>query len=69
MLSIICRFLRKLLSELSGALITTVMVFGVFLGIFLNVGILRVAIPVMVVLIGIGFYVLSWFIADKRDRR
>ncbi|QHA88766.1 hypothetical protein [Serratia rhizosphaerae] len=68
MKSKIFRLIRKVLSEISGALVISALVIAIFIAIFANEGIMRIVAPVIVFAVGLLLYWLSSLIADKKDR-
>lgn len=68
MKSKIFRLIRKVLSEISGALVISALVIAIFIAIFANEGIMRIVAPVIVFAVGLLLYWLSSLIADKNDR-
>lgn len=68
MKSKIFRLIRKVLSEISGALVISALVIAIFIAIFANEGIMRIVAPVIVFAVGLLLYCLSSLIADKKDR-
>ncbi|AMG57375.1 hypothetical protein [Pantoea vagans] len=69
MLSKLIRLLRKLIAEVSGGLVLMAMVVGIFLAATLNEGAMRIIAPLLVLVVGLVFYGLTWLIAEKPDRR
>jgi len=69
MLSKLIRLLRKLIAEVSGGLVLMAMVVGIFLAATLNEGAMRIIAPLLVLVVGLGVYGLTWLIAEKPDRR
>lgn len=69
MLSKLIRLLRKLIAEVSGGLILMAMVVGIFLAATLNEGAMRIIVPLLVLVVGLVVYGLTWLIAEKPDRR
>lgn len=69
MQSRIFRLIRKVVSELSGAVIISAVVIGIFIAIFANEGIMRVIAPVLVFIAGLVLYWLAWMISSKEDRK
>ncbi|PWC15426.1 hypothetical protein [Brenneria corticis] len=69
MKSKIFKFVRKVLSELSGAVVIIAVVIGIFIAIFANDGIMSLIAPVLVFVAGVFFYWLSWLISAKEDRK
>ncbi|GAL60138.1 hypothetical protein EV102420_30_00250 [Pseudescherichia vulneris NBRC 102420] len=69
MQSRIFRLIRKVISEISGAVVISAVIIGVFIAIFANEGIMRVIAPVLVVIAGLVVYWLAWLISSKEDRR
>lgn len=69
MQSRIFRVIRKVISELSGAVVISAVVLGMFITIFANEGIMRVLAPLLVFLAGLVFYGLAWMISSKEDRK
>lgn len=68
MLSKIIRLSRKLIAEVSGGLVLMVVVIGTFLAATLNEGVMRVIVPVLVLVVGLVVYGLTYLIAEKADR-
>ncbi|WP_010251604.1 hypothetical protein [Pantoea agglomerans] len=69
MLSKLIRLLRKLIAEVSGGLVLMAMVVGIFLAATLNEGAMRIIAPLLVLVVGLVVYGLTWLIAEKPDRR
>ncbi|TPE16641.1 hypothetical protein FJP62_07640 [Pantoea vagans] len=69
MQSRIFRVIRKVISELSGAVVISAVVPGMFIAIFANEGIMRVLAPLLVFLAGVVLYGLAWMISSKEDRK
>lgn len=69
MLSKLIRLLRKLIAEVSGGLVLMAMVVGIFLAATLNEGAMRIIAPLLVLVVGLAVYGLTWLIAEKPDRR
>lgn len=69
MQSKIFRLIRKVISELSGAVIISAVVIGVFIAIFANEGIMRIIAPLLVFIAGLVLYWLAWMISSKDDRK
>lgn len=69
MLSKLIRLLRKLIAEVSGGLVLMAMVVGIFLVATLNEGAMRIIAPLLVLVVGLVVYGLTWLIAEKPDRR
>ncbi|AVJ18527.1 hypothetical protein CLM71_16005 [Serratia sp. MYb239] len=69
MLSKTFRIIRKIIAEISGALVLSVAVLGMFMTGFLSEGIMRVVWPAVIFITALGLYGLTWFISDKRDRK
>lgn len=69
MLSKLIRLLRKLIAEVSGGLVLMAMVVGIFLAATLNEGAMRIIAPLLVFVVGLVVYGLTWLIAEKPDRR
>lgn len=69
MQSKIYRLIRKVISELSGAVIISAVVIGVFIAIFANEGIMRIIAPLLVFIAGLVLYWLAWMISSKDDRK
>ncbi len=69
MLSKLIRLLRKLIAEVSGGLVLMAMVVGIFLAATLNEGAMRIIVPLLVLVVGLVVYGLTWLIAEKPDRR
>lgn len=69
MLSKLIRLLRKLIAEVSGGLVLMSMVVGIFLAATLNEGAMRIIAPLLVLVVGLVVYGLTWLIAEKPDRR
>lgn len=69
MLSKIFRVIRKVIAEVSGALVISVGVLGMFMTGFLSEGIMRVVWPVVIFISALAIYGLTWFISDKKDRK
>lgn len=69
MLSKLIRLLRKLIAEVSGGLVLMAMVVGIFLAATLNEGAMRIIAPLLVLIVGLVVYGLTWLIAEKPDRR
>ncbi|MGC0971097.1 hypothetical protein WKH29_07395 [Pantoea agglomerans] len=69
MLSKLIRLLRKLIAEVSGGLVLMAMVAGIFLAATLNEGAMRIIAPLLVLVVGLVVYGLTWLIAEKPDRR
>ncbi len=69
MKSTIFRIARKILSEVSGALVITFIVVGVFIAYFANDGAMRFIAPLAIFFIGALLYWLSWLLASKQDRK
>lgn len=69
MLSKFIRLLRKLIAEVSGGLVLMAMVVGIFLAATLNEGAMRIIVPLLVLVVGLVVYGLTWLIAEKPDRR
>lgn len=69
MLSKLIRLLRKLIAEVSGGLVLMAMVVGIFLAATLNEGAMRIIAPLLVLVLGLVVYGLTWLIAEKPDRR
>jgi len=65
----IFRLIRKVISELSGAVIISAVVIGVFIAIFANEGIMRIIAPLLVFIAGLVLYWLAWMISSKDDRK
>lgn len=63
------RIFRKFLAEISGALIISVMVFGVFFTAMGCQGVMRIVGPLLVIAACFGLYYLTGFIAAKQDRK
>lgn len=59
MQSRIFRVIRKVISELSGAVVISAVVPGMFIAIFANEGIMRVLAPLLVFLAGLVLYGLA----------
>jgi len=56
------------LSEISGALVISGVVIGIFIAIFANEGAMRIIAPILVFVVGVGLYWLAWIISAKEDR-
>ncbi|MEN4587386.1 hypothetical protein [Pantoea agglomerans] len=69
MLSKLIRLLRKLIAEVSGGLVLMAMVVGIFLAATLNEGAMRIIAPLLVLVVGLVVYGLTWLIAEKPYRR
>jgi len=69
MLSKLIRLLRKLIAEVSGGLVLMAMVVGIFFAATLNEGAMRIIAPLLVLVVGLVVYGLTWLIAEKPDRR
>jgi glycerol uptake facilitator-like aquaporin len=69
MLSKLIKLLRKLIAEVSGGLVLMAMVVGIFLAATLNEGAMRIIAPLLVLVVGLVVYGLTWLIAEKPDRR
>lgn len=69
MLSKIFRVIRKVIAEVSGALVISVGVLGMFMTGFLSEGIMRVVWPAVIFIAALAIYGLTWFISDKKDRK
>lgn len=69
MLSKIIRLVRKLIAEVSGGLVLMAMVVGIFLAATLNEGTMRFIGPLLVLVVGLIVYGLTYLIAEKPDRR
>ncbi|MGD9426913.1 hypothetical protein ACLHDD_17755 [Pantoea sp. NSTU24] len=69
MLSKLIRLLRKLIAEVSGGLVLMAMVVGIFLAATLNEGAMRIIAPLLILVVGLVIYGLTWLIAEKPDRR
>lgn len=69
MLSKILRLMRKVLAEISGSLVLTAAVIGIFMTAVMNQGVMRVVVPAIVILLGMVGYGLTSLIADKKDRK
>lgn len=69
MQSRIFRLIRKVISEISGAVVISAVIIGIFIAIFANEGIMRVIAPVLVFIAGLIVYWLAWMISSKEDRR
>ncbi|EOS96222.1 hypothetical protein LU631_18830 [Erwinia tracheiphila] len=69
MLSKLIRLFRKVLSEISGAIIITVALLGVIVSVIECQGIMRVITPVLIVAVCFALYYLSWLISAKEDRK
>lgn len=68
MLSKLIRLLRKLIAEVSGGLVLMAMVVGIFFAATLNEGAMRIIAPLLVLVVGLVVYGLTWLIAEKPDR-
>ncbi len=69
MQSRIFRIIRKVISEISGAVVISAVIIGIFIAIFANEGFMRVIAPVLVFIAGLVVYWLAWMISSKEDRR
>jgi len=69
MLSKLIKLLRKLIAEVSGGLVLMAMVVGIFLAATLNEGAMRIIALLLVLVVGLVVYGLTWLIAEKPDRR
>ncbi len=68
MLSKTIRLLRKLIAEVSGGFVLMAMVVGIFLAATLNEGVMRIIGPLLILIVGLVVYGLTYLIADKTDR-
>lgn len=68
MLSKTIRLLRKLIAEVSGGFVLMAMVVGIFLAATLNEGAMRIIGPLLILIVGLVVYGLTYLIADKTDR-
>jgi len=68
MLSKTIKLLRKLIAEVSGGFVLMAMVVGIFLAATLNEGAMRIIGPLLILIVGLGVYGLTYLIADKTDR-
>jgi glycerol uptake facilitator-like aquaporin len=68
MLSETIRLLRKLIAEVSGGFVLMAMVVGIFLAATLNEGAMRIIGPLLILIVGLVVYGLTYLIADKTDR-
>jgi len=68
MLSKTIRLLRKLIAEVSGGFVLMAMVVGIFLAATLNEGAMRIIGPLLILIVGLIVYGLTYLIADKTDR-
>ena len=69
MLSKIIRMIRKLIAEVSGGFVLMTMVVGIFLAATLSEGAMRIIVPLLLLIVGLVVYGLTYLIADKNDRR
>ena len=68
MLSKTIKLLRKLIAEVSGGFFLMAMVVGIFLAATLNEGAMRIIGPLLILIVGLIVYGLTYLIADKTDR-
>lgn len=68
MLSKTIRLLRKLIAEVSGGFVLMAMVVGIFLAVTVNEGAMRIIGPLLILIVGLIVYGLTYLIADKTDR-
>lgn len=68
MLSKTIRLLRKIIAEVSGGFVLMAMVVGIFLAATLNEGAMRIIGPLLILIVGLVVYGLTYLIADKTDR-
>lgn len=68
MLSKTIKLLRKLIAEVSGGFVLMAMVVGIFLAATLNEGAMRIIGPLLILIVGLVVYGLTYLIADKTDR-
>ncbi|AYP25447.1 glycerol uptake facilitator-like aquaporin [Pantoea agglomerans] len=68
MLSKTIRLLRQLIAEVSGGFVLMAMVVGIFLAATLNEGAMRIIGPLLILIVGLVVYGLTYLIADKTDR-
>lgn len=68
MLSKTIKLLRKLIAEVSGGFFLMAMVVGIFLAATLNEGAMRIIGPLLILIVGLVVYGLTYLIADKTDR-
>lgn len=68
MLSKTIKLLRKLIAEVSGGFVLMAMVVGIFLAATLNEGAMRIIGPLLILIVGLIVYGLTYLIADKTDR-
>lgn len=69
MLSKIFRIIRRVIAEVSGALVLSVAVLGMFMTGFLSEGVMRVVWPTIIFIAALALYGLTWLISDKKDRK
>lgn len=68
MLSKTIRLLRQLIAEVSGGFVLMAMVVGIFLAATLNEGAMRIIGPLLILIVGLVVYGLTYLITDKTDR-
>ncbi len=69
MLSKIFKWSVKLVSEILGTLILTATLFGMFYTGFTNEGIMQIIGPVIVLVCGVGAYVVIMYFANKSGEK